>query len=170
MFVGKPMSLPKKPIMNGKTISRAQSMKSPRSPSPQSPDGGGGGGQIKFGTVRNMSSILAQNFANSTGNLSNNTRSRPALNGRPTAPPPSIPPPPPSFLKENPAPPIPIMALTPKMNLVKPPNHAPPPPPNSSLPQPPNHPPPLPPHRTSTSTLRTPPAVRCEFLWFLVLF
>lgn len=153
------MSLPKKPVMNGKPISRAQSMKSPRSPSPQSPDGGQ---PVKFGTVRNMSSILAQNLANSTGNLT--ARSRPALNGRPTAPPPSVPPPPPSFLKENHAPPPP-MPLTPKMSLVKPPNHAPPPPPSSSLPQPPNHPPPLPPHRTQAA-LRTPPAVSYLFYYF----
>ncbi|KAB0794445.1 hypothetical protein PPYR_11284 [Photinus pyralis] len=119
---GKPQAPPKRLIMNGKptSISRAQSMRSPRSPSPQSPDDC----HAKFGTVRNISSVLGP-------------RIRPTLNGRPTAPPPSIPP------QQTPPPP-PSKSVP-----VKPPNHAPPPPPTNAIPQPPSHAPPPPPHRTA---------------------
>jgi WAS/WASL-interacting protein len=145
----KPIAPPKKLLVNGKPISRAHSMKSPRSPSPQSPDTNV---QVKFGTVRNLSSVIGQSLANSTGNLS--PRPRPTLNGRPTAPPPSIPsqqppPPPPPHSNQPPLPPS-------KTGSVKPPSHAPPPPP-SVLPQPPSHTPPPPPHRMLPS--RAPPAV-----------
>lgn len=135
---GKPAAPPKKLIINGKPVSRAQSMKSPRSPSPQSPDFNT---PMKFGTVRNPSSMMTA----STGNL--NIKSRPPLNGRPSAPPPSIP------VVPNSAPPAPPSKISAP---VKPPSHAPPPPPNA-LPQPPSHPPPLPPHRTLP--VRAPPAV-----------
>ncbi|XP_044271883.1 WAS/WASL-interacting protein family member 2-like isoform X1 [Tribolium madens] len=144
----KPVAPPKKLVINGKPVGRAHSMRSPRTPSPQSPDANV---PMKFGTVRNLSSVIGQSLANSTGNLS--PRQRPALNGRPNAPPPSIPsqqpPPPPPHGNQLPLPPS-------KTGSVKPPNHAPPPPP-SALPQPPNHTPPLPPHRMVPS--RAPPAV-----------
>lgn len=134
-FSAKPQTPPKKLTINGKPISRAHSMRTPRSPSPQSPDANT---PAKFGTVRNLSSVINQSLANSTGNLS--PRSRPMLNGRPNAPPPSIPtqqpPPPPPHAIKN-------------INSVKPPNHAPPPPPN--------HTPPPPPHRNVPS--RAPPAI-----------
>ncbi|KAJ3642712.1 hypothetical protein Zmor_025470 [Zophobas morio] len=148
----KPVAPPKKLLVNGKPVSRAHSMKSPRSPSPQSPDTAV---PMKFGTVRNLSSVIGQSLANSTGNLS--PRPRPTINGRPNAPPPSIPsqhpPPPPPHGNQAPLPPS-------KTSYVKPPNHAPPPPP-SALPQPPTHTPPPPPHRMLPS--RAPPAVPNNF-------
>lgn len=152
-FLGKPAAPPKKLMINGKPVGRAQSMKSPRSPSPQSPDNNNMAA-AKFGTVRNMTSVLNSSFTASTGNLQ--IRARPALNARPSAPPPSVPSP-------QPAPPPPS-----KMSVVKPPNHAPPPPPNAPLPQPPSHaPPPPPPQRTQAPQVpsRAPPAVR-EFVLF----
>lgn len=142
-FKGKPVAPPKKLIINGKAVSRAQSMRSPRTPSPQSPDNNNANYPTKFGTVRNLSSVLNQTLGQSMGNL--NQKPRPALNGRPSAPPPSIPqqsiPPPPS-------------------KTVKP-LHAPPPPPSGPLPQPPQHAPPPPPHRTAPppQPSRAPPAV-----------
>lgn len=117
-------------------------MRSPRSPSPQSPDDAGY--HAKFGTVRNISSVLDRSVGQSIGH-----RTRPSLNGRPTAPPPSIPP--------QQAPPPPPS----KISIVKPPNHAPPPPPHV-IPQPPNHAPPPPPSRTNLQPqvpTRAPPAV-----------
>lgn len=152
---GKPNLAPKPPVLNGKPappsklmmkpnkpISRAQSMRSPRSPSPQSPTPNNDAG-VKFGTVRNMSSIIGQSLANSQNTQS--PRPRPPLAGRPSVPPPSVPPP----------------AAPLKLSAVKPPNHAPPPPPG--LPQPPSHAPPPPPHKTLTQSLtqpvRPPPAV-----------
>ncbi|XP_048518914.1 WAS/WASL-interacting protein family member 2 isoform X2 [Dendroctonus ponderosae] len=134
---GKPHLAPKPPLLNGKPappsklslkISRAQSMRAPRSPSPQSPPALDVGS--KFGTVRNMSSLLGQ----SLNSLSASPRPRPALAGRPSVPPPSVPPPP-----------------TPKAAPVKPPSHAPPPPPA--------HAPPPPPHKTLSQPSRPPPAV-----------
>lgn len=116
-------------------------MKSPRSPSPQSPDGNNS--VAKFGTVRNLTSVIGNSLAASTGNLTQ--RQRPPLNMRPNAPPPSVPP-----MQQPPPPPS-------KMNFVKPPNHAPPPPPNV-LPQPPSHAPPPPPQRIQAPS-RAPPAV-----------
>lgn len=145
-ILGKPATPPKKLVMNGRVgstggINRAQSMRSPRSPSPQtSPD------QIdsfatKFGTVRNLSSVIDKSLTQQ--------RARPALNGRPTAPPPSVPP------QQAPPPPPPS-----KVAAVKPPNHAPPPPPTNAIPQPPSHAPPPPPHRTQPQVpTRAPPAV-----------
>uniref|UniRef100_V5I8S3 Uncharacterized protein n=2 Tax=Anoplophora glabripennis TaxID=217634 RepID=V5I8S3_ANOGL len=151
---GKPNLAPKPPILNGKPappqkrngkpISRAHSMKSPRSPSPQSPDGNSAN---KFGTVRHMSSIISQSLANSTGH---NPRPRPAINTRPSGPPPSVP------VQQVPtniiSPSQPQQPLPPpppsKIN-VKHPNQAPPPPPPNSIPQVPSHaPPPPPPHKT----------------------
>ncbi|KAJ8952000.1 hypothetical protein NQ314_007618, partial [Rhamnusium bicolor] len=147
---GKPHLAPKPPALNGKPaapqkkvgkpVSRAHSMKSPRSPSPQSPDGNPAN---KFSTVRHMSSIISQSLSNSTGH---NPRLRAALSSRPSAPPPSIP-----------AQQIPINISSPtqshipppppsKINAVKHPNHAPPPPPPTLLPQAPNHAPPPPLH------------------------
>ncbi|KAL1491865.1 hypothetical protein ABEB36_012396 [Hypothenemus hampei] len=157
---GKPNLAPKPPILNGKptpptklslkpnkTISRAQSMRTPRSPSPQSPTPNDA--SIKFGTVRNMSSLLGQSLNNLNSQNSGYTKTRPALLGRPTVPPPSVP---------APAAPSPNHA-TPVAKLVRPPNHAPPPPPG--LPQPPNHAPPPPPHKTQVmpQPSRPPPAV-----------
>ncbi|KAK5645548.1 hypothetical protein RI129_006848 [Pyrocoelia pectoralis] len=140
---GKPQAPPKRLMINGKpsSISRAQSMRSPRSPSPQSPDDC----HAKFGTVRNLSSVLDKAVVQNMG-----PRIRPTLNGRPTAPPPSIPP------QQTPPPP-PSKSVP-----VKPPNHAPPPPPTNTIPQPPNHAPPPPPHRTAPQPqvpMRAPPAV-----------
>lgn len=150
--VGKPATPPKKLMINGKPVGRAQSMKSPRSPSPQSPDNNNSAA-VKFGTVRNLSSVLNSSLAASTGSLiTQQQRPRPALNARPSAPPPSVP-------SAQPPPPPPPS----KTSVVKPPNHAPPPPPNAPLPQPPNHaPPPPPPQRTQAPQVpsRAPPAVR----------
>lgn len=140
-IAGKPAAPPKKLIMNGKPISRAQSMKSPRSPSPQSPENNNP--VAKFGTVRNLTSVIGNSLAASTGNLTQ--RQRPPLNMRPNAPPPSVPP-----SQQPPPPPS-------KTSFVKPPNHAPPPPPNM-LPQPPSHAPPPPPQRVQAPS-RAPPAV-----------
>ncbi|XP_060527986.1 uncharacterized protein LOC132703010 isoform X2 [Cylas formicarius] len=150
---GKPNLAPKPPVLNGKPtppnklsikinkpISRAQSMRSPRSPDPQSPNDV----PAKFGTVRHMTSVIGQSLANASG--PQNPRPRPLLNGRPSVPPPSVPPSAPAA-----APP------TPKIP-VKPPNHAPPPPP-SNLPQPPSHAPPPPPPPHKTQPMRPPPAV-----------
>ncbi|KAJ8981672.1 hypothetical protein NQ317_017293 [Molorchus minor] len=149
---GKPNLAPKPPTLNGKPappqkkvgklISRAHSMRTPRSPSPQSPDGNPAN---KFGTVRHMSSILSQSLAHSAGH---NQRVRTPLNTRPSAPPPSIPsqqslsnlPSPVQSLGPLPPPPPPS-----KTNSVKHPNHAPPPPPAPS-----HAPPPPPPHKTQT--------------------
>ncbi|KAF5272127.1 hypothetical protein FQA39_LY01209 [Lamprigera yunnana] len=140
---GKPTP-PKKLMTNGRpsSISRAQSMRSPRSPSPQSPDDINY--QAKFGTVRNLSSVLDKSIG---PNMI--PRVRPTLNGRPTAPPPSIPP------QQIAPPPPPSKSVS-----VKPPNHAPPPPP-TVIPQPPNHAPPPPPHRILQPQVpvRAPPAV-----------
>lgn len=139
---GKPAAPPKKSITNGRpsSINRAQSMRTPRSPSPQSPDDINY--HAKFGTVRNLSSVLDKSIGQNMI-----PRVRPTLNGRPTAPPPSIPP-----QQVPPPPPPPSKSIS-----VKPPNHAPPPPP-TVIPQPPNHaPPPPPPYRTIP--VRAPPAV-----------
>lgn len=104
---GKPATPPKKLVTNGKAISRTHSLKSPRSPSPQPIDGPS---PLKYGTVRNMSSVFSQSIGT---NL--HVRSRgPPLNGRPSAPPPQVP---------NAMPP------PTKTAPMKPPNHAPPPPP-----------------------------------------
>ncbi|XP_050310300.1 WAS/WASL-interacting protein family member 2 isoform X2 [Anthonomus grandis grandis] len=154
---GKPNLAPKPPVLNGKPapptalsmnskkISRAQSMRTPRSPSPQSPTQTNEG--IKFGTVRNMSSLIGQSLTNL--NSSASPRPRPPLTNRPSVPPPSVPPP--AVPQQKPA-------LS-----VKPPSHAPPPPPTVAAPQPPNHaPPPPPPHKTTqalSQPSRPPPAV-----------
>lgn len=78
---------------NRPSLGRAHSMKSaPRTPSPQSPVEATNAA-IKFGTVRHMSSIIGQSLANSGQPMpisGQHSRSRPALNGRPTAPPPSV--------------------------------------------------------------------------------
>ncbi|XP_017773199.1 PREDICTED: WAS/WASL-interacting protein family member 1-like isoform X2 [Nicrophorus vespilloides] len=141
---GKPAAPPKKLSLNGKPISRAQSMRSPRSPSPHSPDNNNPEYQNKFGTVRNLSSVLNQNhLGHSLGNLTQ-MKPRTPLNGRPTAPPPSVP------GQQVPPPP-------PPSKTVRPPNHAPPPPPNA-IPQAPSHAPPPPPHRTQAPS-RAPPAI-----------
>ncbi|XP_045473607.1 WAS/WASL-interacting protein family member 2-like isoform X2 [Harmonia axyridis] len=165
---GKPNLAPKPPILNGKPkasppkrlvtngkVSRAHSLKTPRSP-PVQPLDSPVDTALKYGTVRNMSSVLSHSIGN---NL--NSRSRMTLNGRPSAPPPSIPGTPPNSQQQGfsaPAPPS-------KTALMKPPNHAPPPPPGA-LPLPPNHaPPPPPPHKTlpakssglSFSSSQTPP-------------
>ncbi|XP_044754312.1 WAS/WASL-interacting protein family member 2-like isoform X2 [Coccinella septempunctata] len=150
---GKPKANPpKRLVTNGKVVGRAHSLKSPRSP-PVQPLESPIDSAIKYGTVRNMSSVLSHSIGN---NL--NSRSKMTLNGRPSAPPPSIPGTPPHHGGSAPAPPS-------KTALMKPPNHAPPPPPGA-LPQPPNHaPPPPPPHKTlpakssgmSFSSSQTPP-------------
>ncbi|XP_018319160.1 WAS/WASL-interacting protein family member 2 isoform X2 [Agrilus planipennis] len=139
---GKPAAPPKRLMINGRPsgISRAQSMRSPRTPSPQSPEDNDVNFQAKFGTVRNISSALNKSLGQTF-----TQKPRPSLNGRPSAPPPSAP--------TQQAPPPPIS----KTVVVKPPNHAPPPPP-TSIPQPPSHPPPPPPHRTP-QPFRPPPAV-----------
>ncbi|XP_072382388.1 uncharacterized protein [Diabrotica undecimpunctata] len=144
---GKPNLAPKPPVLNGKPnslqlkvtkpVSRAHSLKSPRSPSPQSPETNP---MAKFGTVRHMSSVISQSLANSSAH---NARSRPALSTRPTAPPPSIPVPATPNHQSSSSSHTPI---PPKVNMVKP-NHAPPPPP-PIVPQAPSHaPPPPPPHK-----------------------
>ncbi|CAH1156124.1 unnamed protein product [Phaedon cochleariae] len=161
---GKPNLAPKPPVMNGKPsnlhprngkpVSRAHSLKTPRSPSPQSPEDIPAS---KFGTVRHMSSVISQSLANASVQ---NSRSRPALNGRPSAPPPSIPtqpPPPPPAPFHQPPPSQPHPPPPPKLGAVKHPSHAPPPPPPvASIPQAPSHAPPPPPHKTQTIR---PPAV-----------
>ncbi|CAG9762732.1 unnamed protein product [Ceutorhynchus assimilis] len=156
---GKPNLAPKPPTLNGKpapptklsvktnrSINRAQSMRSPRSPSPagSSPIEAN---SIKFGTVRNMSSIIGQSLTNLNSQPGTpSIKQRPQLTTRPTVPPPSVPPP---------------AAPSPKVASVKPPSHAPPPPPGG-LPQPPVHAPPPPPHKTQQSLpqpSRPPPAI-----------
>ncbi|KAF7271236.1 uncharacterized protein LOC143190896 isoform X2 [Rhynchophorus ferrugineus] len=149
---GKPNLAPKPPTTNGKPappplklslkpnkpISRAQSMRSPRSPSPHnSPIVDA---NIKFGTVRNVSSLLGPVLNQGSQPTS---RQRPTLPTRPSVPPPSAPPP----------------ATPSKSTMMKPPNHAPPPPPG--IPQPPSAPPPPPPHKTHSNTqpVRPPPAI-----------
>ncbi|XP_074028568.1 uncharacterized protein [Leptinotarsa decemlineata] len=152
---GKPNLAPKPPVLSikptglqikhNKPISRTHSLKSPRTPPPQSPDDNP---MNKFGTVRHMSSIIGQSLANSAGH---NSRSRPALNGRPPAPPPSVPTQhTPNHISSPSQPPPPP---PPKVNTVKHPNQAPPPPPPiSTIPQAPSHaPPPPPPHKTQQS-------------------
>lgn len=141
---------PKKLIIGGKPVGRAQSMKSPRSPSPQSPDATTTA-VAKFGTVRNLASVMnsSASLAASTGNLS---RPRPALSAaRPSAPPPSVPPPP-----------APTTAGSGGgVKTVRAPGHAPPPPP-------PNHaPPPPPPQRGQAPQVpsRAPPAVSWCWSW-----
>ncbi|KAJ8946369.1 hypothetical protein NQ318_010134, partial [Aromia moschata] len=151
---GKPNLAPKPPTLNGKPaapqkrngkpVSRAHSMRSPRSPSPQSPDSS----VNKFGTVRHMSSIISQSLANTGGH---GQRLRTPLNSRPSAPPPSVPAQQITNLLspgQSQAPPPPPS----KTNAVKHPNHAPPPPPAPS-----HAPPPPPPHKTLPS--RQPPSV-----------
>lgn len=92
-IIGKPLLNPK--IANRPSLNRAQSMKSaPRTPSPQSPVEATNTA-VKFGTVRHMSSIIGQSLAANSGsqplaNSAQHSRSRPALNGRPSAPPPSV--------------------------------------------------------------------------------
>ncbi|XP_056648853.1 WAS/WASL-interacting protein family member 2-like [Diorhabda sublineata] len=156
---GKPNVAPKPPILNGKPnslqlkinkpISRTHSLKSPRSPSPQSPDTTSA---HKFGTVRHMSSIIGQSLANSSAQ---NSRSRPALSTRPSAPPPSIPVHVAPSYNSSPS----SHTSTPlKINMVKP-NHAPPPPPPVVIPQAPSHapPPPPPPHKSQLNKTPVPP-------------
>ncbi|KAL3268781.1 hypothetical protein HHI36_007879 [Cryptolaemus montrouzieri] len=134
----KPRTPPKKQVTNGKAVSRAHSLKSPRSPSSPSLDSPMDTA-IKYGTVRNMSSVLSHSLGN---NL--NSRSKMTLNGRPTAPPPSVPGTAPSHQSQHN---VSGSSQPSKSALMKPPNHAPPPPPNA-YPQPPNHAPPPPPHKT----------------------
>lgn len=90
-FTGKPLLTLKSD--NRPSLGRAHSMKSaPRTPLPQdlvetSNDA------VKFGTVRHISSIIGQSLAHPSQPLINSvqhSRSRSALNGRPTAPPPSV--------------------------------------------------------------------------------
>ncbi|KAK9889586.1 hypothetical protein WA026_006960 [Henosepilachna vigintioctopunctata] len=141
---GKPRTPPKKLVANGKVVSRAHSLKSPRSPTTQGIESPMDVA-IKYGTVRNMSSALSHSLGN---NL--NMRSKMALNGRPSAPPPSVPGTPPSHqphVVHQGAPTLPT-----KPTLMKPPSHAPPPPP-VPIPQPPNHAPPPPPHKTLPAKL-----------------
>ncbi|KAG5875417.1 hypothetical protein JTB14_030943 [Gonioctena quinquepunctata] len=146
---GKPNLAPKPPVLSSKPlglqikqnkpVSRTHSLKSPRSPSPQSPEGNA----MKFGTVRHMSSIIGQSLANSS---MHQVRSRPALNGRPSAPPPLVP----THQTPNhqPSPSQPPPPPPPK-SIVKHPDRAPPPPPPiSTIPQAPSHVPPPPPHKT----------------------
>lgn len=89
--IGKPLLHPKS--INRPSLNRAQSMKTaPRTPSPQSPVEATNAA-IKFGTVRHMSSIIGQSLAvggQPLANSAQHSRSRPALNGRPSAPPPSV--------------------------------------------------------------------------------
>ncbi|XP_066139589.1 WAS/WASL-interacting protein family member 2 isoform X1 [Euwallacea fornicatus] len=148
---GKPNLAPKPPILNGKptpptklavkpnkSISRAQSMRSPRPPSPQSPTPNNDP-CIKFGTVRNMHSILGQSLSSLSQTNIGSSRPRPLLTSRPSVPPPSVPPP------AAPLSSTPTSFNTPK-STVKPPNHAPPPPPGVL-----QAPPPPPPHKTQLS-------------------
>ncbi|KAJ8920344.1 hypothetical protein NQ315_012006 [Exocentrus adspersus] len=171
---GKPNLAPKPPILNGKPappqkrngkpISRAHSMRSPRSPSPQSPDGNA---PNKFGTVRHMSSIISQSLANSTGH---NPRPRPALSTRPSGPPPSIPVQLSQGNVSSPSHPQPPPPPPSKMNVKHPIMRPPPPPPHKT--QPPklnsvasslnngNQPPPPPPRHSS---MRDAPTTKREF-------
>lgn len=91
LLLGKPMLTPKSG--SRPSLGRAQSMKTaPRTPSPHSPVDPPNVA-VKFGTVRHMSSIIGQSLANAGqpfANSAQHSRSRPALNGRPTAPPPSV--------------------------------------------------------------------------------
>ncbi|XP_030746928.1 WAS/WASL-interacting protein family member 2-like isoform X2 [Sitophilus oryzae] len=128
-------------IIPNKPISRAQSMRSPRTPSPQTPNLADT--SIKFGTVRNISTLLGPTINAQGGQVTN--RQRPGLATRPSVPPPSVPAP----------------AAPSKVSVVKPPNHAPPPPP--SIPQPPSTAPPPPPNKTQQTVMaqpvRPPPAI-----------
>lgn len=56
-----PTKLAVKP--NNKSISRAQSMRTPRSPSPQNPTPNNDV-NLKFGTVRNISAVIGQSLSN----------------------------------------------------------------------------------------------------------
>lgn len=87
-LIGKPLLTVKSG--NRSSLNRAQSMKTaPRTPSPQSPVEATNT-VIKFGTVRHMHSIIGQSISQPLASSAQNSRSRPALNGRPTAPPPSV--------------------------------------------------------------------------------
>nr|CAH7725475.1 unnamed protein product [Callosobruchus chinensis] len=157
---GKPNLAPKPPVLNGKPslmakggkpVSRAHSLRTPRSPSPDPSTTEGNNGFAKFGTVRHMSSIIGPTLGATSPQ---NVRTRPALNSRPTAPPPSIP----GSSPTGPLPPPPPS----KVNAAVKPNHAPPPPPTSlPPPQPANSaspsPPPPPPHKTTSTANKGPP-------------
>lgn len=150
-MTGKPNGPPKK-LYIPKTISRAQSLKSPRTSSPQSPDKNNVPNfAANVGTVRNLSAVLNSTLAQSMGSLPQ--KPRPTINTRPTAPPPSIP----QF--STPPPPPPSSTSTPQQT-----NSTPPPPPTKMIkpihappPPPPQHAPPPPPSRIAP---RPPPAVR----------
>lgn len=133
-LVGKPTAPPKKLIINKSSISRAHSMKSPRISSPESPENKNNLSYASnIGTVRNLSSVISNSLAQSTGNLTQ--RPRLPLNGRPSAPPPSIP------LQQTPPPP-PSKMIKPVHAPPPPPQHAPPPPPSRMAPTQPSRPPP----------------------------
>ncbi|CAH0555978.1 unnamed protein product [Brassicogethes aeneus] len=159
-----PNNKPKKLSINGgKHVHRAQSMKTPRSPSPQSPEVTN---SFKALSVKDISHQIGSTLSlSSTGGGGGGGGGYAQKPRRPNAPPPSVPPmhqhghslggghSPGHFGGHGgsgggyPAPP---------KSMVKPPNHAPPPPP-TQLPQVPNHAPPAPPpHRTQG---RAPPAV-----------
>ncbi|XP_071050430.1 WAS/WASL-interacting protein family member 2 isoform X2 [Onthophagus taurus] len=132
---GKPNVAPKPPVLNGKIkpLNRTQSMKNPRSPSPQSP------GTLEknisnFGTVRNLKPDIKDALASI-----HQKGHRAPMADRPKGPPPSIPQQPGGYGSQ--------VSLT-SSKSIKHPGHAPPPPPPSMVTAP-NQPPPVPPHRTA---------------------
>ncbi|CAH1999581.1 unnamed protein product [Acanthoscelides obtectus] len=157
---GKPNLAPKPPVLNGKPslmgkkpVSRAHSLRTPRSPSPDHSTTDTNNGFAKFGTVRHMSSIIGSTLGATSPQ---NIRTRPALSTRPSAPPPSIP-------SQSPSSPLPPPPPPPsKVNAAVKPNHAPPPPPTSLPPPLPSNtaspsPPPPPPHKTTPTVNKGPP-------------
>lgn len=160
----KPATPPKKPMMNGRVpVSRAQSMKVPRSPpvappmNPPFPPATINGKD--FGTIRGVPSAFHQSQENLSSVITNRSHTRNQTlpvnliknvapqppSGRPSGPPPSRPPvpPPPSRTASN-------------VNLKAPLSPPPPPPVGFSQPGP------LPPYRTSPappSHTRPPPAI-----------